>query len=803
MESEKKINIRSVILFFLLLAFGGFLIVRLFNLTVTNGDYYYGLSSSKKTVSRVLTGNRGEILDRNGVVLAENTYSYSVQLNLQTLPSKSKDVNNVLLSFIHILDDMDEADTLLTDIPLKVRYVYSEATGKSEAEFYYTWENLSESAQASKMSAWYRDINVSKKVSANEIYSQLRKRYALSDDISHEDALRIISLRLNVYFYRYKKHLPITVAQDLSYEAILAVEAATDLDGIEVIIENMRHYPQKDVAGHILGYVGRISDNVDIYKKAGYDIDNDLVGKIGLEKAAEEYLTASTSDKKGYILGEIDSLGSITNIVEEVKPSDGYNVVSTIDSRLQSEVEDLLKEHIDKISQSSNSPYAQKGAVVILDPNNGEVLTMANYPSYDPNIFIPYITTEDYNAILSDPLKPLTALAFQERYAPGSTFKPFVGLVALMENEVKINEEIYCHRRFTKYGTENAPACWVSNYHGWENLYNALKHSCDMYFYEVASRIGIDDLNKWADIFGLNSTTGLEIEETSSFIGSRERKSIDEYANIKYEIRYYLNEAGCITDETDSALISELVNELSALPANTSQSTVRNILVNKYGLFTDSGIPGSNVSDTKGLQEMVETIIYDVLVPRKNWMPGDTVRTGIGQAYVQLTPIGLARYTATIANGGKVMDCHLIKHITDNEGNIIYETPVTYTETGVYETYLNAVKQGMWAVCNDKSYSGGGNGSVSSTFPSQVKWGVTVAGKTGTAQTVGTDKKYNTAWFTCFAPYDNPEVVISVMLPNAYNSSNASSLALKIINLYFDYQNEDAATDTVADYAMP
>ena len=106
MESEKKINIRSVILFFLLLAFGGIMVARLFNLTVTQGDYYYGLSSNKKTVSRVLTGNRGEILDRNGVVLAENTYSYSVQLNLQTLPSKSKDVNNVLLSFIHILDDM-------------------------------------------------------------------------------------------------------------------------------------------------------------------------------------------------------------------------------------------------------------------------------------------------------------------------------------------------------------------------------------------------------------------------------------------------------------------------------------------------------------------------------------------------------------------------------------------------------------------------------------------------------------------------------------------------------------------------
>ena len=290
MESDKKINIRSVILFFCLLAFGVILVVRLFNLTVTQGDYYYGLSSSKKTVSRVLTGNRGQILDRNGVILAENTYSYSIQLNLQTLPSKTKDINSVLLKFIHILDDMDEADALITDLPLGLRYVYSEETGKVEAEFYYTWENLSESAQKTKRNAWYRDINVSRQVSANEIYVQLRNIYYISDHISHEDALRIISLRLNVYFYRYKKHLPITVARNLSYETILAVEAEAELNGIDVIIENMRSYPQKDVAGHILGYVGRISDDVDIYKKAGYDIDNDLVGKVGLERRQRNIL---------------------------------------------------------------------------------------------------------------------------------------------------------------------------------------------------------------------------------------------------------------------------------------------------------------------------------------------------------------------------------------------------------------------------------------------------------------------------------------------------------------------------------
>ena len=337
---------------------------------------------------------------------------------------------------------------------------------------------------------------------------------------------------------------------------------------------------------------------------------------------------------------------------------------------------------------------ADAGAVVVLDVKTGEVLAMASYPDYDINSLVRGLSSEEWNKLNNDPLKPMYNRTISGRYSPGSTYKMLVGIAGLMNNKITVDEKILDPGIYP-YG--HKPKCWIYSYygmtHGYVNLTEALKGSCNCYFYEVGRRIGIDEIVKYSKMFEKKKKTGIELD----------------------------NEA-------------------------------------------KGSIAGENRKDSE-------------------WYLGMTLSAAIGQSDNAYTPIQLANYISTIANGGTLNKVSIIKKVTNEETSQdvsmseIEEYTSNYTgvnfetkKTSIDPSYINAIKEGMRAVTNDM-----GGTSYSLFKDSQIE----VAGKTGTSQ-LGNGS--NNGIFVGFAPYDDPEIAVVAIIENgAEGTYNMTIYFLNII----------------------
>ena len=245
---------------------------------------------------------------------------------------------------------------------------------------------------------------------------------------------------------------------------------------------------------------------------------------------------------------------------------------------------------------------------------------------------------------------------------------------------------------------------------------------------EVADRLGIEKINEWGKRFGMDGHTGLEIEEVESSIGGPERKYYDNRFNIIYEIRHYMTAAGCFKD-VDPETQDKHIQRLAELPHETTGVEIMEIIRDELGYFNEKGDKEFERQQRNKLSDLAVKIKYNVLIPYKKWNPLETVITGIGQGYVQVTPLALARYIAAVANGGKVMETHVTKAVVSPDGNIINETrPVIVNEVGADQRYIEAAREGMHKVKYDRSAAGGGTGTAVSYF-ADIDPSITLAGK--------------------------------------------------------------------------
>jgi penicillin-binding protein 2 len=414
-------------------------------------------------------------------------------------------------------------------------------------------------------------------------------------------------------------------------------------------------------------------------------------------------------------------------------------------------------------------------------------------------LFIPAISNEEYQKILNAPGKPLTAMAFQERFPSGSVIKMMIGIAALMEGKVTLNEEIYDAYQYTKYGA-GGPRCWARpGVHGHENFVDALKHSCDYYFYELADRLGIYKIVEWGKLFGLEGHTGLEIGDVESFIGDPERRVVLRRPMVIAGIKALMGNKDKpyydFFQNVDQEKKNRLAERLAGLPVEATYNEIRKVIKEEVG-------------DFKGF-ESFSSDVWGGPIYAKRWLPYDTVRAGIGQTDVSVTPLAVARYIAAIANGGKVMETHVLKKVVSPKGEVLSETqPVVINDLDIKPEYLEAARLGMYKVVNDKSTAGGGAGTAVSYFAGMDP-SIVVAGKTGTAQTKtisGADKDpqkrleqemRNVAWFGAYTPYENPEIAIVVMIPNGRTSSNAALVARRIVEEYYRLKNTQSQFSTV------
>ncbi|MFP6664068.1 MAG: penicillin-binding protein 2 [Deltaproteobacteria bacterium] len=287
----------------------------------------------------------------------------------------------------------------------------------------------------------------------------------------------------------------ITLRRDIKWESVVALKTrAHELPGVRLEVGPMRTYPEGSLASHLLGYLGEVSEK-DLCCDADYRA-GDQIGKTGTEKMFEERLRGATGAQQI----EVDARGRQLRILSEAHGTRGQSLYLTIDKRLQAFAEQLLAD--------------KEGAIVAIRPATGEVLTLASAPGFDPNDFAGGIATDDWQALIENQLRPLNNRAVQGQYPPGSTFKIVTAAAALEENIITPETEIFCGGAY-QFGNRRY-RCWQTGGHGKINLHDALVQSCDVFFYQVGQKLGVDKIAEYARRFGLGVDTGIDLKHEKS-----------------------------------------------------------------------------------------------------------------------------------------------------------------------------------------------------------------------------------------------------------------------------------------------
>ena len=462
-----------------------------------------------------------------------------------------------------------------------------------------------------------------------------------------------------------------------------------DLNGVKPVISISRNYPYKENFTHLLGYVSQANENdvenVEVIKKNF--VPGLKVGKVGLEKSFEDKLIG-TNDIERY---EVNAYGRRISQLEFQKGEKGKNIRLTIDTEVQKLANELLKD--------------QAGSICVMDIYTGDIIAMHSSPSFDPNLFVFGISQDDWQLIRNDPMKPLVNKTLQGNYSPGSTIKPIVALSALENGIINTNFTVNCrgHKHpLELYG--QTYHCWKKEGHGFVSLRNAMKQSCDTYFYEIARRLGVDKLSETAKKFGLGK---------------------------------------------------EVFGDLFS--------------IEKRGLIPNTQWKKNALG--------------------QGWLLGETIITGIGQGYIQTTPIQLCLMTAQIGNGGYKIYPKVVVDNENREAQIDKFMPL-------YENSKNIkiVQDAMFASTNEV------RGTSYKSRIDDLKY--QFAGKTGTAQVKKITEKdreldlktfeipyeeRDHALYVAYGPYRNPRYALSVIVEHGGSgSSTAAPMAKKLFKLIID-----------------
>ena len=600
---RRRIRIAAV----LALALSLILIWRFYSLQVLQYERYQTLSLDNHIRIQAVPPVRGLILDRHGVVLAQNT---AVHI-LQVVPEKVRDMEAMLRK----VDDL---------------------VGLSTTE-------------------------------VEAFRSRLKKHPSFEKVLLKARLDDVETATFAVNEYRFP---------GVTLEAVLH-----------------RDYPQGSLVSHVLGYVGRISESEEaMIDPAAYQGVRSI-GKIGVEKQYEDLLLG----RPGFAQVEIDAHGRTLRTISRNSATPGNTLNLTIDADLQRIAREALGN--------------RRGAVVAIAPSSGEVLTMASSPSFDPNLFVDGIDQRTYDALRGLEDRPLLNRALYGRYAPGSTIKPVIAQ-AILDAGISPRESVYCPGWYTLPDSTRRYRCWKKTGHGPVNLHGAVEQSCDVYFYEMGRRLGIEAMADVLTRFGFGAVTGVDLPK-----------------------------------EPDGLV-----------PTPQWKRATRN----------------------------------------ESWYPGEDLITVIGQGYLMVTPMQLARMTATLANRGIPVQPRLLLSKEDSlSGETIPTNASSQPAKPATEASLDQVIQSMTAVMHSPRGTARASGRRS---PYQI------AGKTGTAQVIGIaqdeeydesvipEKFHDHALFIAFAPVDKPQIAIAVVVENGGSGAKAAApIARKIMDRFFQKKLQRAA----------
>ena len=687
---SEQVNFRFNIVTILAYAIGIVLIVQLFNLQVINGESYREQSNTRLSRVSTIKAARGSILDRSGNELAGVKTENNIEIYKTNISN----------------DELNEAALNLVNLMNQYQISYTDNFPISINPFTFT-------ISGDELSKFKKKFKIEENADAETVFYKVKDKYQIKND-NIEDIRKIIAIRYIITTKGYSATKSITIATNVSDEVVAQIsERNSDFPGISIETKAARTYLAGSMAAHVIGYTGKIKEEEYKANKDDYDID-DIIGKTGIEYVFEKYLKGTDGEKQkemavdGTITGEYVSKNAIA----------GSDVVLTIDSNLQKTTEESLENCINKIKNGGFSQRydAQGGAAVVMNVNTGEVLATASYPTYEPQWFVGGISQENWAYLRDDTRHPQLNKAIQSTYAPGSTFKMVTAIAGLETGVITTKEKINDTGIYKKYDSEWK--CWYyTSYHrghGYQNVTQALQHSCNYFFYETGDRMGIDNLSKYALHFGLGNKTGIELPNEKSGVAA----SKETYAKIR-------NGA------------------------------------------------------TMG--------------------PGDTLNASIGQGDNNFTPMQIAKYISSIANGGTVVNPTIIKSVLNSDGTEVSKDEIrkyTNEKLGIVDTddgitisdeSIEVAKEGMRMAASE---AGGTAYNIFKNF------NIEVAGKTGSAE-AGKDSNGNdlvNAWFVCFAPFDNPEVAVVVMIENGGHGNYAAEVARDVLIQYFG-MNESTDVD--------
>ena len=490
---------------------------------------------------------------------------------------------------------------------------------------------------------------------------------------------------------RQKRFISTALLTNMSDEEMAKFAVARPyFPGVDIQTHLIRHYPYYELASHVIGYVGRINEaemkSLPVAEYRG----STHVGKIGLESAYETELHGKT----GYAEIEKNVQSRAINTLNSVMPTQGANLYLTLDIDLQKTAYDALDTF--------------NGAVVAIDVKTGGVLVFASRPGFDPNPFVIGIANDAYQALQASENQPLYNRALRGLYPPGSTIKPFIALAGLEYNAINAGHKVFCPGYYQLPNVSHRYRDWKKGGHGSVNLTEAITQSCDVYFYTLASGLGIDRMHSFLQQFGFGEKSGIDlVGERTGLLPSREWK------------RSRRNQA---------------------------------------------------------------------------WYPGETLITGIGQGFLQVSPIQLARATATLANKGNVVTPFLVNKIVREDST----SPGPETHQGAMSLNPENVNNIVSAMVNVVHAAHGTAKSIGKGINYQI------AGKTGTAQVfnIKQDEKYNEnnidfklrdhALFISFAPADDPKIAVAVIVEHGgHGGSVAAPIAGKVIKQFLEANNDN------------
>ena len=369
-------------------------------------------------------------------------------------------------------------------------------------------------------------MGIDENSSAEEAFKKLKERYDIQED-KEENARKIMTVRYETTIEGFSNIKPITISTDISRESANKIREQSDkFPGTSLVTEPVIQYPYKTLASHLLGYVGKINQEEYKANKDTYQM-NDLIGREGIQYTLEEYLKG----KDGVRQIDMAVDGTITEEYISKEAISGNNVALTIDANLQKKVEDALEKNIKKIANGeidNKKHNAKTGAAVVMNVKTGDVLAMASYPGYEPELFATGIS----QAKLKEYEKQSNTYnrAISSAYAPGSTFKMAVATAALETGTFTTKTLVTDNG---PYSRGHHPVCWIytdRHYgHGALNISDAIKHSCNIFFYEIGYRVGIDKIAEYAYKYGLGKKTGIELAGESAGIVASTKYKQDTY----------------------------------------------------------------------------------------------------------------------------------------------------------------------------------------------------------------------------------------------------------------------------------